>query len=188
MRAEFLIFEQNPVIAAVKNEDQLEKALSSSCEIIFFLFGNICNISSLVAQAKNAGKLVFVHLDLTTGLSGKEIAADYVKEFTRADGVISTRPLLLRRAKAVGLLTVLRVFVVDSLSLDGLVKQLDSCNADFVEIMPGVMAKILKIVCQRVNVPVITGGLISDKKDVICALSAGAQCISTTCEALWEDN
>ena len=108
MRSELQLFESNPIIAAVKDEEQLEHALASDCDILFFLFGSICTIPGLVARAKEAGKLAFVHLDLTQGLSGKEVAADFIQAYTRADGVIS-------------------------------------------------------------------------------ALSAGAQCISTTCEALWRD-
>lgn len=188
MRAKLQLFELNPVIAAVKDEQQLEKAINSNCDIIFFLFGNVCNIGELVSRAKATGKLAFVHLDLTQGLSGKEIAADFVKQFTEADGVISTRPALIKYAKNLGLITVFRFFLVDSLSLSGLKKQIDSCGADFVDIMPGVMPKVIKKVCEITSVPVITGGLISDKEDVISALSAGAQCISTTCEKLWADS
>ena len=188
MKPELHLFEVNPIIAAVKDETQLETALASSCEILFFLFGSVCSIPALVEQAKAAGKLAFVHLDLTQGLSNKEVAADFVKEFVHADGVISTRPLQLRRAKAIGLLTVLRVFLVDSLSLANLQKQIDACGADLVEIMPGMMPKIIRKVCAATPVPIITGGLVSDKEDVFAALSAGAQCVSTTCEKLWLDD
>lgn len=187
MREKLQLFEINPVIAAVKDEQQLEKALCSDCDIIFFLFGSICSIGELVFRAKSAGKLAFVHLDLTQGLSGREIAADFINSFTEADGVISTRPALIKYAKGLGLITVFRFFLVDSLSLSGLKKQIDCCSADFVEIMPGVMPRVIKRVCEELSVPVITGGLISDKEDVIAALSAGARCISTTCEKLWKN-
>ncbi len=181
------MFEDNPIIAAVKNERQLQAAIKTDCNIIFFLFGNICNIAQLVKKAKDAGKKAFVHLELTTGLAGKEIAVDFIKSFTMADGVISIKPNLIRRAKALGMLTVLRVFVVDSLALTNIVKQLEACDADIVEVMPGVMPKIIKRVSGMVNVPIIVGGLITDKEDIVNALSAGARCVSTTCEAAWID-
>ena len=44
MENKFQIFEENPIIAAVKDEHQLDRAIASNCGIIFFLFGNICNI------------------------------------------------------------------------------------------------------------------------------------------------
>lgn len=187
VKAELQIFEQNPIIMAVKDENQLDHALASECDILFFLFGNICNIRNLVERAKMAGKLTFVHLDLTQGLSNKEVAADFTKEFIGADGVISTRPAHLRRANAIGLLTVLRIFLVDSLSLTNLKNQIDSCDPDLIEILPGIMPKAIRRVSEITAVPMITGGLIFDKEDVFNALSAGAQCISTTCEKLWYD-
>jgi len=179
-------FEVNPVIAAVKDEEQLERAMASNCGILFLLFGSICTIGPLVERAKSAGKLVFVHVDLTQGLANKEIAADFIREYTRADGIISTRPLQLHRAKSLGLLTVLRVFLVDSMSLMNLQKQITASGADLLEVMPGVMPNIIRRVCGMTDVPVITGGLVSGKEDVFAALSAGARCVSTTCEALWE--
>ena len=181
------IFEENPIIAAVKNEEQLDIAIQTNCNIIFFLFGNICNIAQLVQKAKEAGKIAFVHLELTTGLAGKEVAVDFIKNYTQADGVISIKPSLIKRAKALGMLAVLRIFLVDSLALANLSKQLAACDADFIEIMPGIMPKIIRRVKELVDVPVIVGGLITDKEDIMNALSAGAQCISTTFETAWKE-
>ena len=42
------------------------------------------------------------------------------------------------------------------------------------------MPKVIRRVCRLVRVPVIAGGLISDKEDVMAALSAGAISVSTT--------
>lgn len=187
MRPELEKFEANPIIAAVKDERQLERALCTDCEIVFFLFGSVCDICAMVERVKAAGKMAFVHLDLTQGLAAKEVAADFIREFAHADGVISTRPQLVRRAKAIGLLTVLRIFLVDSISLDSLRRQVDACEPDLIEIMPGVMPKVVQRVCRTAGVPVITGGLIADREDAMAALSAGALCISTTCETLWLD-
>jgi len=54
------------------------------------------NIIPMVEKAKEFQKFAFIHLDLTVGLAGKEIASDFVKTLTKADGVISTRPHLLK--------------------------------------------------------------------------------------------
>lgn len=180
-------FEDMPIIAAVKNEKQLEEALETDCSIFFLLFGDICNIRDLVDKIKERGRYVFVHLDLTTGLAGKEIAADFVKEFTKADGIISTRPQLVKRAKAVGLLAILRIFLIDSLAVDNIPRQLSACHPDLIELMPGVIPKVIRRVREQVGVPIIAGGLISDREDIIAALSAGALCVSTTCADVWEE-
>ena len=57
---------------------------------------------------------------------------------------------------------------------------------DFIEILPGVMPKIIARICRETQIPVIAGGLISDKEDILAALSAGARAISTTNPAVWE--
>lgn len=102
-----------PVIAAVKNEAQLARALESECEVVFLLFGDILSIAELTRRTADAGKYPVVHLDLIAGLSPREIAVDFIAKTTCACGLISTRPALIRRAKELGLFTVLRVFVID---------------------------------------------------------------------------
>lgn len=181
------VFEEMPIIAAVKNEGQLEEALKTDCSIFFLLFGDVCNIGELVERVKAKGRFVFVHLDLTTGLAGKEIAADFIKKYTRADGIISTRPQIVKRARALGLTAVLRIFVIDSMALASIRKQVGACEPDFIELMPGVIPGIIRQVSREIPVPVIAGGLISSREDAIAALSAGAQCISTSCSRVWSE-
>lgn len=49
----------------------------------------------------------------------------------------------------------------------------------------GVMPKILKIMREYTDIPLIAGGLLSDKKDVMAAFEAGTDAISATNEAVW---
>ena len=55
-----------------------------------------------------------------------------------------------------------------------------------IEILPGLMPKIIKKINKAVKVPIITGGLIEDKEDIINALGSGAMGISTTKKELWD--
>lgn len=171
------------VIAAVKNDEGLARALDSDKEIIFFLYGTILNIPQLVQQAKDRSKLVFVHVDLLEGLAGRDIAVDFIAANTIADGIISTRPNLIRRAKDIGLIAIQRFFLLDSLSFENVLRQ--SSDADAVDILPGVMPKVIQRLTRQLRQPLIASGLISDKQDIIAALSAGAAAVSTTSEALW---
>ena len=41
-----------PVIAAVKNEAQLENALRSECEVVFLLFGDLLNVAELTERVR----------------------------------------------------------------------------------------------------------------------------------------
>lgn len=180
-----VILEDCPVIAAVKDETGLKECLYSESQIIFLLFGDICSVGRYVEIAKSAGKMVFVHMDLINGLGNKEVAVDFIREHTRVDGIISTKPQLVKRAKELGLFGILRIFVIDSMAFGNIEKQCASLVPDAVEILPGLMPKIIKKLCSTVNVPIIAGGLISDKEDVMNALTAGAVAISVTNQRVW---
>lgn len=174
-----------PVIAAVKEEEGLKKSLSSDIQIIFILHGDLVTIPDMVDRIKAAGKLAIVHIDLISGLSSKEVAVDFIKKNTKADGIISTKMPIIKRAKELGLVTVFRFFVIDSMAFDNIKKQFDIVQPDLVEILPGLMPKIIKIMTKLVSVPVIAGGLIAEKADVIAAIEAGAISISSTNQETW---
>ena len=82
-------------------------------------------------------------------------------------------------------MTIHRCFLLDSKSLESFLKQLSQVGADCVEVLPGNMPKVINRVVAAAKIPVIAGGLISDKEDAIMALEAGADGISTTCREVW---
>ena len=175
-----------PVIAAVKDEAGLAAALKSECEVIFLLFGSVVNIPDLVERVRGAGKLAIVHIDLLDGLSQREVAVDGLTRMCAPDGIISTRPALVRRARHLGLLTVQRAFILDSLALSNLPAQLSVGKPDFIEILPGIMPRVITEISTRTRVPVIAGGLLRDKADVMAAMRAGAAAVSTSAPSLWD--
>ena len=83
------------------------------------------------------------------------------------------------------LAAILRVFLLDSIALESLDK-IPANLPDCLDLLPGAMPKILRRVCAKAKVPVLTGGLIADKEDVMAALEAGATAISTTNQAVWD--
>ena len=178
--------EENPIIAAIKDDAGLEKCLTcDNIQVVFILYGDICNIESIVHRIKEAGKVAMVHIDLISGLASKEIAVDYIQRTTEADGILSTRQTFVRRAKELGMYAILRVFVFDSMGLNTLKRTL-GLNPDYIDILPGTMPKTLRSICNTVPCPILTGGLIADKEDVMAALDAGAVAISTTNQTIWE--
>ena len=102
------VLEQNPVLPAVKDTGRLEACLAQPAGVVFLLCGDILNIDRLIDRVHQAGKYAVVHADLVAGLAPREIAVDFLHR-CGADGIISTRPMLLRRGRELGLLTVLRV-------------------------------------------------------------------------------
>ncbi len=181
--------EAAPVVAAVKDDEGLARCLKSDVDAVFILYGDVCSISGIVDRIKDAGKIAMVHIDLITGLSSKDASADFIKMYTRADGIITTKPNLIPHAKEIGLATVLRYFVLDSMSLDSIEKQSRqrwSSQPDMIEILPGIMVpKMIRKICGKSRIPVICGGLIQEKEDVMNALTSGAAAISTTSSDVW---
>lgn len=186
------LLEDNPIIASIKSDDDLDIVLRSQCQIVFILYGNLCTITGIVSTLKDAGKLVFIHADLLEGISTKDVVVQFLKETTGADGIISAKNNLLKAAKAAGMYTVHRFFLIDSMSLANLAKQAIASDADCIEIMPGYGPKGIRWVLRdmeaaKLDKPLIASGLVCTKEDVTNALGAGATAISTTCIKVWDD-
>lgn len=175
-----------PVIAAVKDEKGLDACLSAPCRVVFVLYGSIMDIPDIISRIRDAGKTPLVHLDLVDGLAARESAVDFIRFRTSAEGIISTKSVLIKRAKELGLIAIQRFFLLDSLALTNIAKQVRLNAPDVIEIIPGVMPKVIRMVTERSPLPVIAGGLIHDVEDIQNALIAGATAISATNITLWQ--
>ena len=104
MGREFVeVIEAAPIVAAVKDDSGLEMCLKSDVDAVFVLYGDICTIAEIVSKVKDAGKIAMVHMDLITGLSPRDISTDFIRKYTRADGIITTKGNLITHAKEIGL-------------------------------------------------------------------------------------
>lgn len=180
--------ERNPVIAAVRAAETVEAAAKASPEVVFLLCGDILNVEKLVRRLKEAGKLVLVHMDLLGGIGRDHQAVEYLAQAVQPDGIISTRSQLIRAAKERGLLTVQRFFLLDSQSVTMAAETAASVRPDMVEVMPGICPRVIRRLssAEGRRLPVIAGGMIEEKEDIVEALSAGASGVSTSRTELWE--
>lgn len=179
------LLEENPIIAAVKNEEQLDLAVNSDAQIIFVLFGDVMNIKTISEIISSKNKIGIVHIDLVEGFTSKEVVIKYIKYETKFSGVISTKPQVIKLAKKYDLLGVQRVFIFDTLSLNNVKNHMIS-ECDAIEVLPGIIPKVLGIISKYSNKPVVAGGLIETKEEVMQALSSGATCVSTTKKEIWD--
>lgn len=177
--------EQNPIIAAVNNIEKLDLAIKSPSEIVFLLTGDIYNLKDSIDRVKKAHMDIYVHIDLIEGFSKDRIALKYISEKMKPDGIITTKSNLIKKAKSMNICAIQRLFLLDSLSLDTGIHSIYSTKPDAIEVMPGLMPKITKRIHNQTRTPVIAGGLISDKHDVIDCLKSGAVGISTSKEEIW---
>jgi len=148
------------------------------------LYGNILNIIDIVQKLKDNNKMVFINVDLLEGFSSKEIVIEYLKKHTQAEGVLSSKAAMIKAAKLQGFLTIHRYFIIDSFSFNNLDKQIGISQPDCLEILPG-WPKLISWVMEKVDIPIISGGLVCTKEDVMAALSAGATAICSTNSEVW---
>ena len=176
--------ERQAVVPALKDPGQLEQCLTSPGTVVFVLCGDILNIEEILHRLHAAGKKAVVHADLVAGLASREIAVDFLQR-CGADGIISTRPHLVRRGRELGLLSVLRVFLLDSKAVSNLRREAEDAHPDAIEVLPGAMPQVIGWLSREVHFPLIAGGLLASKADILSALSAGARCVSTSDSELW---
>ena len=181
-------FQKNPVIPAARTLDGVKRASQTNAAAIFLLGGSILTLPDMIVIAHECGKRAFVHLDVAEGLGRDEIAVRWCVENNKADGVISTRPSLLKAASEMGALTIQRLFLMDSSSFEHGKRMLRNTPPDMAEVLPGIAPKAIRALCEALNKPVIAGGLVSEPREIALALQAGASAVSVGDEKLWDVN
>ena len=153
MNKEFLdAIEANPIIAAVKDEQGLQNCLGrEELTVIFILYGDIRSIGGIVERIHQAGKIAMAHIDLITGLSSKEVSVDYICKNIHADGIISTKGIHDQQGEEAWNVYSSAFF---ALLIPWPIKNIENLGnqheqlPDVVEVLPGLMPKILKQICK----------------------------------------
>ncbi len=180
------VVKQSRIIAAVRNAEALELSLDSPVRIVYLLFGSPMNIAGMIAKVRERGKLPLVNADLLQGFSRDASAVEYLAHCGAA-GIISTHHEALRAARARGLITVLRTFVIDSAALEAGQRFLANFQPDVIELLPAIAAPLVlnRIRAVHPGLFVIAGGLLSDLHQVDELVRAGVDAVSLSDPALW---
>lgn len=176
----------NPVVGAIRNNEDLDLILRSEINIVFVLYGNILNIKHICDKLREKEKTVFIHIDMIDGLKSDQKGVEFIKETVNPYGIISTKGINIKHASQLGMFTIQRIFIIDSLAFETGIKNIHDFNPDAVEVLPGIACKAIKSLCSKTKLPVIAGGLIKDKRDAMDALSVGAMAVSTSSKELWD--
>jgi len=180
-----ITLKENPVIAAIRNKNQLKEAILSDSKIVFILLADIFSINTYIRQIKAANKISFIHIDLLEGLSKDKKAIEYIARKIKPDGIITTRSNLVKYAKEKNLFTIQRFFILDSQSLNTCIKTVNSIKPHMIEIMPGIIPDVINNLSKNISTPIIAGGLIKKEQDIKLLLTNGAIGISTGMSVLW---
>lgn len=172
------------IIAATRCQKEFTDALTSGVKVIFDLAPDINDIEEKVKKARLNGKRLFIHLDLATGIGKDESGIVFLKRLG-IDGIISTRVNIIRSARENGIFTVQRFFIVDSHSVQTTLEGLKASKADMIEIMPGAVYKVIKALKEKIDTPIIAGGLIESATEISEAIRSGATAVSSGKKELW---
>ena len=126
-------------------------------------------------------------MDLIQGMRADEYATEYVCQTYKPFGIISTKGNVIVKAKQNDVVTVQRLFLIDSTSLEKSIKHIERAKPDYIEVLPGIVPKYIQQVKERTGIPVFAGGLIETREEVQAALDAGASVITTSNRKLWTD-
>ncbi|WP_079527126.1 glycerol-3-phosphate responsive antiterminator [Halobacillus hunanensis] len=174
------------VLPAIKHMKDFEYLLKSDTEYIILLDTRLGLLKKLVKAGQKAGKRILIHVDLIQGLKADEYGMEFLGREVRPDGVISTRTSVIQRAKKYGLITVQRLFLIDSQAIDHNVKIIKKAQPDFVEVLPGILPGMIQEIKDRLGVPIIAGGLIRTGDEVEEAIRSGVSAVTTSRKDLWE--
>lgn len=177
---------ESQIIASVHNEEDLQCALTSQANIVFLLTGNLMTTADYVKELRQAGKEVFIHLDFIDGVSNSRSALEFVAKFWNPTGIITTKGHIIKTAKEAGLMTIQRIFLLDGNAVTKGIEMVRSSRPDAVEIMPGIIPKVIDKLSRKLEYPIIAGGLISEVSEVHEALEAGALAISSGNPKMWQ--
>jgi glycerol uptake operon antiterminator len=183
--------DKQKMVGAIKKPKQIETAIER-CENlsgVFLLTGNITVIKQYVDQFKAHGLPTFVHAEKVRGLSSDNEGMDFIANYVRPTGIVSTKPSQIIAARKRGLVTIQRVFLIDTEIIENLSSMLEKTDPAVIEIMPARMPSLIpEIKKVTKGLPLITGGLLSSKQHAIAALDYGATALSTSECELWKED
>ena len=178
------ILKESPIIAAA-NDENLKEAVDSNASAVILMEGKLSNLIEENFKSYIDKKNIFIHMDLLKGLSNDLEGIKFLKENIKVKGIVSTKSSTLRAAKKQGLLTIQRIFLIDTKSLKNAIKSVKENKPDAVEVMPALSNSIIQHIKEEIKRPVILGGLINSKEDILGALNAGADGVSFSKSHLW---
>lgn len=166
---------KRPVVTAIRDLGaDLGEILGGDYPAVFILGGDVFELVDLLRE-QNRRAPVCVNVDLARGVSSEAKGIRFLSR--HVEGVISTHGRTVENARKSGMLTVQRLFAIDSGAVERVLKMITRTVPDFVEI-----ADYYREVC---DIPVLAGGLITDTSQVSSLLASGVSGVSTSNSGLW---
>ncbi|WP_449537996.1 glycerol-3-phosphate responsive antiterminator [Ferdinandcohnia sp. Marseille-Q9671] len=173
------------ILPASTTVKEFEYFLRSKYEIGVFTEIHIAQLKHINKLAKQYDKKMIYHVDMIHGIKNDEYATEFICQEFRPYGLISTKSSVIQKAKQKGVYAIQRMFLIDTHALEKSYKLIEKNKPDYIEVLPGAMPWMIREVKERLNIPVLAGGLIRTREEVEGALEAGATAITTSKRELW---
>jgi glycerol uptake operon antiterminator len=182
----FEAFERVPVIAVIRRAEDLPHALASHVPAIFFLRAPAFHLGPLVWAVQARGKMAFVHIDLIAGLGKDRAGVAFLAREIGVNGIVTSHGHLVAAARSDRVIAVQRLLLHDELGLSSALAAVERARPDIIEVLPGVIfPEIVAQLRERLTIPMIVGGFITDETRKAAALQAGARAVTTSTPDLW---
>src|SRR5699024_556878 len=129
----------------------LEKLIQTDYKECVLLDTHIGHVKSIMELLKKHHIETYIHIDLIRGMSQDEFACEYIIQNYHPKGIVSTKTKVINKAKSLNTTTVFRVFILDSHALSRSIELIKRVEPDFVEVLPGVATKAIKIIDEETN-------------------------------------
>jgi glycerol uptake operon antiterminator len=182
----FRALRRNPVVPAVRGPDSaLEAALAGDHPAIFVLGGDIFKVLARIGSQSRRPR-IYVNVDLVGGIAADASGLRFLSR--HVEGIISTHRHVIELSKTSGLITIQRLFAIDSGAVERGLKLIRRAEPQFVEILPALAyCEIAEQYSDVLDLPVLAGGLLKSQRDISAILEAGAVGVSTSHQGLWGD-
>ncbi|HEY2421619.1 MAG TPA: glycerol-3-phosphate responsive antiterminator [Neobacillus sp.] len=174
------------VLPAIRKIEDVDKMMLSNYEYIVVLDMHVSRLKPIFQMAEANHKKLIIHMDLVHGLKSDEYSTEYICQEYKPFGLISTKGSVILKARQKGVKSIQRLFLLDTSSIEKSLALIERTQPDYIEVLPGIMPKIIKDIRNRTKRDVFAGGLIDTIEEVEQAYEAGAITITTSNKLLWK--
>lgn len=176
-----------PVVPSMK---RLEKFIETDLVVCILQDIHISLLEHMIKTLHDNNKLALVHIDMVHGISSDEHGVEFLCQRLRADGVISSKTRIIETTKKNKKIAIQRMFLIDSKSIERGIETVQKSQPDIVEVMPAIAYKIIPYIKSKISMPLIGGGLLKSKEDILQGLEAGCMAFTVSdlclCESMHE--
>lgn len=175
------------VIPVINDMKALKKFLKQPLTWCVLMDFHINLVEDVLITLHAHQKKALVHMDLIKGIQNDKFGVQFLCQKYHADGIISTKPGPIEYAKKNHCVSVLRVFLIDSRSLEKGSLLAQELQPDYVEVLPAIVPFAVEEMRRHCSVPIIGGGLIRDAKDIRQCIQQGMVAVTTSNLGLCEE-